>query len=132
LTGETNAVLREVEDALRPFQATDPATLATAWTLANNWGILSKGESTAEQRIEDPVMRKQLADLHRRVLVESAESELKAFLGGTLPTELQAKLEAIGRQNAASATVRLPGRDPADADRKASRKRAAAGEEPIE
>jgi|GEM_PF-2919915 len=132
LLGETNAVLAEVEAALRPFQATDPATLASAWSLANNWGILAKGEATANQRIEDPVMRKQLADLHRRVLVESAEWELRAFLGGTLVTEIQSKLEAIGRQHSSAASVRKAVPNQTDADRKASRRRAAAGEEPAE
>jgi hypothetical protein len=132
LSAETNAVLAEVESALRPFQASDPATLASAWTLANNWGIFAKGESTADQRIEDPVMRKQLADLHRRVLIEAAELELKAFLGGSLVSEIQSQLETIGRKHASSSSVRQSTPTQADADRKAARQRAAAGEEPLE
>ncbi len=132
LSAETNAVLAEVEAALRPFQASDPATLASAWTLANNWGIFAKGESTADQRIEDPVMRKQLADLHRRVLVEAAELELKAFLGGSLVSEIQSKLESIGRRHSSSASVRKADATQADADRQSARRRASAGEEPTE
>lgn len=133
LHGETNAVLAEVEAALRPFQITDPATLASAWTLANNWGILAHGESTVDQRVEDPVMRKQLSDLHRRVLIERAELDLRALFAGNLPAELPSRLEAIGRQNASSATVRrsLPD-DTSAADRKAARTRASAGEDPSE
>jgi hypothetical protein len=128
LSAETNAVLAEVEAALRPFQASDPATLASAWTLANNWGIFAKGESTADQRIEDPVMRKQLAELHRRVLIEAAELELKAFLGGSLVSEIQSKLESIGRQHSSSASVRKLGATQADLDRQAARRRAATSE----
>lgn len=128
LRSETNAVLDEVEAALRPFQATDPATLATAWTLANNWGIFAKGEATADQRIEDPIMRQQLAALHRRVLVESTEEELRAFFGGELPTEIPALVESIGRKHATSASVRKSLPSQADAERRAARRRAASTE----
>lgn len=132
LVAETNAALAEVDALLRPLKATDPGTLATAWTLANNWGIYSRGESTADQRVEDPEMRRKLADLHRRVLVESAESELEAFLGTKLTDDLRSGLETIGRKHAASASVRKPQSDPDAEARKEARRRAASGEDPLQ
>lgn len=132
LLAETNTALSEIEALLRPLQASDPGTLATAWFLANNWGILARGQATADQRVEDPAMRQQLAELHHRVLVEVGEAELKAFLGGDLSDELRAGLEAIGRKHAASASVRKSMPSETDSDRRAARRKAAAGEDPTQ
>jgi len=131
LLAESNALLPEIEAALQPFQATNHATIASAWHLANNWGILDRAHAAAQERVEDPVMRDQLATARRRILVEAAESELQALLGSPIPDTLRTTLESIGRKHAASAAPRKSPPSQADLDRRAARQRASAGEDPL-
>lgn len=132
LLAETNTLLPEIQAALAPLQTSDPATLATAWSLANNWGIFLKGESTADQRVTNAVLRQELAALHRRVLVDSAQHELRALIGQDIPPEVLTRLENLGRTHLDNARVRKTAAAAVDPDRTAARKRAAAGEEPGE
>lgn len=128
LRAETNALLRDVEAALGPLRISDPATLGTAWILANNWAVLIKDESTAEQRIPDPIKRKELADLHRRIFIDVVQKELLALAGEPVPMEALKELESLGRKHVGDAAFRrLP--PPASDDGLSRRRRAAAGEE---
>jgi len=129
LLAETNALLPEVQAALAPLQTTDAATLATAWSLVNNWGIFLNGESTVDQRVTNAVLRQELASLHRRVLVEIPQQELRAFVGNEIPAEILSQLETLGRAHIDTARVRKSAAEARDSDRSAARKRAAAGEE---
>lgn len=132
LLAETNALLSEVQTALAPLRTTDAATLATAWSLANNWGIFFRGESTVDQRVTNAVLRQELASLHRRVLVEIPQRELRAFIGEEIPAEVLTQLETLGRAHLETAQVRKTAAEASNADRSAARKRAAAGEQPGE
>jgi hypothetical protein len=131
LLAESNALLPEITAALQPFGATNHATIASAWHLANNWGILDRAHAAAQERVEDPAMRDQLDTARRRILVEAAESELQALLGNPIPDTLRTTLESIGRKHAASAAPRKSPPSQADLDRRAARQRASAGEDPL-
>ncbi len=91
--------LAELVEMLAEHRLNTAAVSASAWVLADNWGIYSQGEAEARKRIEDPEMFARLAQTRREILIEMPEAELKSVVGGPVDAVILRKIEEIGRKH---------------------------------
>lgn len=124
LTTDQDPTLAAVTKAFEVQGIRQPDALASGWILAQHWAIAARAEALVEAKIEDPAKRKELAEVRQRVLIGSAEAEVRGLLPSSPDSRLFSDLETIGRalkdQPPVAADL-LPNRAAARAQREARR-----------
>lgn len=126
LSTDNDATLSAVTKAFGVHGIQQPDVLASGWILAQHWAIAARAEALVEAKVEDPAKRAELAEVRRRILIGTAETEVRGLLGSSPDSRLFADVEGIGRALKDSPPVEadlLPNRAAARAQRDARRPR---------
>lgn len=101
--------LAELVQMLAEHKLDTPEIAASAWVLADNWGVFAQGEAGARRRIEDKEMFDKLARTRREILIDVPEAELKQVVGGDVESAVLRKIEEIGRKHPPGEKMRKRG-----------------------
>ena len=124
LSAGQDATMAAVAKAFGVHGIQQPDVLASGWILAQHWAIAARAEALVEAKVEDPAKRAELAEVRRRILIGTAETEIRGLLGSSPDSRLFADVEGIGRALKDSPLVDadlLPNRAAARAQRDARR-----------
>lgn len=97
LTADNDATLAAVRRSFAARNITLPDAIASGWLLAQNWANAIRAEAVASAKIPDETTRRELAEASRRILIVTAETELRGMLGREPDAGLLSELEAVGR-----------------------------------
>lgn len=97
LSGIQDPVLASVAKAFEAQGVRQPDVVASGWILAQHWAIAARAEAMVEAKVPEPAKRAELAEVRRRILIGTAEAEVRGLMSASPDARLFSDLEGIGR-----------------------------------